>query len=226
MPAALLPVLQVHRQRRPDHGAAGELKVRRHDADHGVELVIQLHRLAQHIAAAREAALPDSMTQDDDVVRSQLHLLRGEGPAQRGLAAQHIEEIERDARAVQPLRLAAARQIEPLIAERGDRREGVVLIAEAEIISRREGELRKSGLEISLANDHELLGSVESQRLEQHGVDHREDGRIRADSQRQGEHRNAGEPRIAAQGAESIAEIPKYRRKHGYGVGRRGGVRR
>ena len=164
------------------------------------------------------------MAQDDDVVRSQLRLLRGEGPAEGGLAAQHVEEIERDARAAQALGLAAAGQVESLPAERGDAREGVVLIAEAEIIPRGERELRKSGLEIALANHHELLGFVEAQRLEQHGVDHREDGGIRADSQRQGQHRNAGEPRVAPQRPKRIPQIPKHRRKHSYGFGRRGGV--
>ena len=158
------------------------------------------------------------MAQDDDVVLSHLCLLRGEGPAESGLAAEHIEEIECDARAVEAFGLASAGEVEPLIAERGDAREGVVLIAVAEIISRGEGELRKSGLEIAFAHDHELLGFVEPQRLEQHGVDHREDGGIRSDSQGESEDRNAGEPRVATQGAEGVAEVAEYGRKHGYGL--------
>ena len=69
MAAALLPVLQVHRQRSPDFRPRRKLKVRRHHADHGVELVVQLHRLAERVAAAGEAPLPESMAQDDDAIR-------------------------------------------------------------------------------------------------------------------------------------------------------------
>ena len=121
----------------------------------------------------------------------------------------------------EPLRRSgspAAGEVEPLIAERGDAGEGVVLIAVAEVISGGEGELRKSGLQIALAHDHELLGFVEPQRLEQHGVDHREDGGIGSDSQGQSQHGNAGEPRVATQGAEGVAEVAEYGRKHGYGL--------
>ena len=70
--AALLPVLQVHRQRGPDFGARGKLKVGRHHADHGVELVVQLHGLAEDVAAAGETPLPEFMAQDDDPVLSDL----------------------------------------------------------------------------------------------------------------------------------------------------------
>ena len=115
----------------------------------------------------------------------------------------------------QALGFAAARQVEALSAHRRDSREGVILIAVSEIVPRRERELGKAGLQIALANHHQLFGLVEAQGLQQNRVHHGEDGGIGSDSQCQGQHRNAGEPRVSAQSPEGITQVPHDRRKHG-----------
>src|ERR1039458_6027022 len=150
--------------------------------------------------------------------------LGSEVPPHRGLAPQHSKDPPCAPRPGEPLGFPAAGQVETSLAERGDSRETVVLIAVPHIIPRGHGELWKAGLQIALANQHQLLRFRVAQRLEQHGVDHREDGGIRPNPQCQSQHRNAGEPRISPKRPESIPQIPQKRRKHGYSVRRSGGT--
>ena len=49
----MLPVFQVHSQRRPYLSAGGEIKIRGHHADDGVKFIVQLQRLSDCIGPAR-----------------------------------------------------------------------------------------------------------------------------------------------------------------------------
>jgi hypothetical protein len=83
----------------------------------------------------------------------------------------------------------------------------VVLVAVGEIIARRKRELGEPCLEVTLANHDQLLRLIEMQRLQQHGIDHREDGAIGADAKRKGEDGHARESGVPGERAKRVAEI-------------------
>src|SRR5882757_9756240 len=98
----------------------------------------------------------------------------------------------------------------------------MVVVAEIHVIAGRERELRKDSLQITLAHHDQLLGLMETEWLQQHRVDHREDRRIRPDAERQGENGDYCEARIALQGPESILQVAEKGSKHDRAVRRRG----
>ena len=91
----------------PDVGGGGRIgEARRHHANHGVLLAAE-HDGAPHCAGvARKAALPQSVTDQDDVRTTGTVFFRPEHAAQCGPRAQHGKEIPGDGCALQSLRFA------------------------------------------------------------------------------------------------------------------------
>src|SRR6185312_8029677 len=85
--------------------------------------------------------------------------------------------------------------------------EEVIFIAIRYVVAWRQGENGKASLQIALAHLHQLTCLVETQRVEQHGIDDGEDGAIGAVVQCQGEHRDERESRIAGEGPKGIAKV-------------------
>jgi hypothetical protein len=54
---------------------------------------------------------------------------------------------------------------------------------------------------------HDAVGAGVGKRVQQDGVDEREHRRGGADAEREGEHGDGGEARVAAQGAEAVADV-------------------
>jgi len=61
------------------------------------------------------------------------------------------------------------------------------------------------------ADREQLLGTLDRQRAQHHGVDKAEDGRVRADAEGQRQQRHGGEGRIAREGAQGISNVPDER---------------
>ncbi len=58
-----------------------------------------------------------------------------------------------------------------------------------------------------LEDGHESIGITKGRRLDQHGMDDREDGGVGANAQRQRQHHRCREPRRAAQRAQCVLDV-------------------
>jgi hypothetical protein len=56
---------------------------------------------------------------------------------------------------------------------------------------------------------HDAVGAGVGKRVQQDGVDEREHRRGGADAEREGEHGDGGEPRVAAEGAKAVADVSR-----------------
>ena len=93
--------------RRPDVGAGGRVgETGRHHAYYGVLLAVECDGLPHQAWVARKAALPQSVADQDDVRPAWPVFFGQEYAAQRGLRAEHREQVLSDGRALQFLRLA------------------------------------------------------------------------------------------------------------------------
>ena len=81
------------RRRHPhvDLARGHEVEVPRHDADHFVGLVVERNPASDDVGCAAEAALPQSVADDDDA-HALVVLVLGEGPTEHGLHAEHAPE--------------------------------------------------------------------------------------------------------------------------------------
>ncbi len=116
----------VERERRPQLHLAiarGELEPVRHHADHFERLTIELQRLARHVRAAAEPALPGAVADDREPLVPGQFFLVGEDAADHRLHAKDAEERGRRLDARDTLRLVRARQREPAMAKRAHGRQ-------------------------------------------------------------------------------------------------------
>ena len=200
--------------------AAGKIETGRHHADDRVALAVQVEGLAGYLRVGAEAALPQAVAHDDHATGSGPVLFGQERAAQLRLDAQQGKEVGRDALAVNPLRLADARQVKALVGGRRHAFKDLVLITPVYVVSHRGRVARVSASGVVLPDHHEPFGVSIRQGAQQHRVDDTEDGAVRADPQGQSDHGDGGEagvfperPQAVAQVApESSQKIPPLRR--------------
>src|SRR5207237_10865937 len=100
-------VVGIETERRPDvdRAARRKIEVRRHDADDGVRLCVELNRAAEDARRPAEMPLPERAADDGDVVLARLAFFGGERAAEDRVRAKHGEQIRRgtDARNVERL---------------------------------------------------------------------------------------------------------------------------
>ena len=87
------------KERSPDACAARETETRGEHADDRRGLTIQDHRTSDNPGVAAEPPLPQPIAQEHDPGTRSLLFIRREGPAERGLNAEHREEPGRHVRA-------------------------------------------------------------------------------------------------------------------------------
>ena len=205
--AAILPAGVFRRlaDRRPQLDAARELEVGRHDADHREAAVVERHLLIEDAGVAAEAPLPERVAEHGDRLRARLVFVIGEEAAPQGIDAQRLEQLSRHHAAGQPLGLARARQVVALAAVDADVLEDLVLRPPVLVVRVSDGHL--INLRARLPQVDEPLGFGVGQRLEQHRIDDAEDGRRRADAERQRQHRDEGEAGVPEQHARAVAQV-------------------
>src|SRR6266571_1728621 len=127
---------------------------------------------------------------------------------------EHIQQVGRDRCGLDVARVSGARQV---VALRPDGRDaGEVLPQRAQVVEFRE---RHAEPHASEPGEHDLDEPVRSgvrQRLEQHGVDCAEDGRVGTDAEREGEHSDQREAGALGEGADGVAQILEERVHHSY----------
>ena len=162
-----------------------KLKGGRHDADHGVVLIVERDALIDDVAVSSETSLPETVAQHHDSI---LLLGRSEHAPGGRLRFEHRKEIRRNVSAANPFRLRSARHVEAVIRVRSDGVEDLCLLRVVVVL----GSLRAQAFDIEravVAPDHvQAIRVWKGQRSQQDSVDHAEDRRARADSQRERDH--------------------------------------
>src|SRR5438874_12511385 len=98
-------------------GARRRLKTGRHDADDRIRPSIEANRFADDAAVAAEPATPQRIAQQHNAMAPRLILVMRERPAHGCGHTEHREQIGRDRRALESLRLSIADEIEISILE-------------------------------------------------------------------------------------------------------------
>ena len=184
-----------------------ELEVRAEHPDHGVRLAVQHERAPDDVRLAPEAALPQTVRQNDDAAARPV-LFRQEGAPVHGVGAEQLEETFRDARPQEILGLAGAAEVHRPGIYRRHAFEAPGPISPVPEVRRSDIHGTVAVVRIGLPERHEAFRVGEGWRLEKHGVDDGEDGRRRADRQRQRQYRGGGEAGVPAQQPQTVADVP------------------
>ena len=149
-------IVWIEAERRPDVDVAAWRKIecRRHDADDGVRLRVELNRPADRTRRSAEVTRPERTAQDCNAIRAWLLFLRKKRPAERGRGAEHLEQIRRRPHARNVERLRTARERVSELPESHHRLDGARLLPPIDVGERRY-EIRVAG-RVLLPYDHEL----------------------------------------------------------------------
>ena len=203
------------------------------DADDRELRVVHRDRLADHVRIAAEAIAPVRVAEHRDRAVAALAIVVGADDAPDGRAdAEHLEERARHELARHALGLALDADVHgeaPAGEEAGEdlrrRRRvrhrpararqprGRVDEAVPEVFVHRERQhvaARIAAVVVArAAEQHELLGLSHGDRAQQHFVDQREDGGVRADAQGDRQQRDRREKRGAAEAADGVSQIAR-----------------
>src|SRR5262249_45991471 len=119
------------------------------------------------------------------------------------------EDVRRHAYPGDPFRFIAIRQTHRFFSDHRDLLEDAIRLLQISDVGIRNWPLNEVLLLIFRPNNHQLLGIAVRQRREQHGVDHAEDRRIGADSQRQREYNDQTEAPPLAKATDGITHVLK-----------------
>ena len=179
----------------------------RHDPDDFMRDVGNRDELADDVRPAPVLFLPNVVAQDDDRLGVGYGVLGQKRAAHQGAFAEDAEVILRDQAAGHRGRLLDLGQVVVIVTAGGDGFEGSDLFLEFAKAGRRHRFARIILLQISRLHRENAIGVRIRQWRHENGVDHREDGGVRADAERKGEDRDEGEPRRFPELAKGVAEI-------------------
>ena len=193
-------------ERKPDIHARGRIHFRRHHANDRDRTAMKCNRAPNNLRVAVKGAVPQTIADDRERRRARFVFVFAVGPAELRLEADRVEEICGRERNGDPLRLTPGNVAEMEGFEAGQR-EMLKRSAVAPPID----VIRQRDRGICSVDDfvqvNEPIRLRIGQRPEQDVVDDAEDGAVRADAEREGEHGDDGEARRFAELAESEAEI-------------------
>ena len=201
-------------ERQPQVAAIGETKRLRHDPDDAVRTPVHEHGPAQHRGIAPEAIAPH-------VVAEQHHRRRGiigtDGAADLRAYSQHREQLGRRPGRTPAVRAAFRAQRRRAVPERGDRLEGTLLLPPGDpVAGGRTPALAARAVRPALEVD-DALRLLEREAAQHHPVHHAEHGCGQANAQREGQHGEEGEARLAQQRPGCLAQLVDHGRA-GLGV--------
>ena len=207
-------------RRRDVEGAADlqaeEIAVR--DADDRERVAVEVNRFSDHVRAAAILALPEAVTEDRHrSIRSAAAPVivgREETPDVRRYA-ERVEEPPADEEALRVARLAAGVQVEARVAVGADADQHRLVIAD--VLPLRIGQRGVRAANALEPQDHQPIGLVHRQRLEDQRVDQREDRDIGADAQRQRQKGHAADNRRLPHLPDGEFQVPDERRHKSHG---------
>jgi len=181
----------------------------RHDPDDREERAVERDGLADDRRVAAEALAPETMADHRDAL-ARVGGTLGKARAEHRLHAEHQEEIRRGLDGVDALWIAAGlgqRQLR--IPPRRGFVEHLRQAAIVDEVDRRNPLVRQPLAVVGLPHRCQAIGIGIRQRAQNHAVEDAENGRGRADAQRERQHRGDGEARRAAQQAPAEADVLK-----------------
>src|SRR6185369_17627763 len=152
--------------------------------------------------------LPQTVTEDDDLIFSELILFRQKLAAHDRVRTDNFEVTGRDCGPIQLLGIAVARQGHRRTAERRDVFKDSVLFFPVEEVRGCDAPLAM--LRHVLPNRHESIGSVVRQRIQQHCADDAEDRRVRTDPQSQRDHSDERHAGVLREHSQSVPNVLKH----------------
>jgi hypothetical protein len=190
--------------------SASGTKPGRHDADDLIRLAVQLDRRSHRRRLAREEARPKTVRDDDDVLVSRLVVVALDRSTRLRRHAEHMEPVARDALTRHTLGVAArARQIRAEIRLDGDRLEAARLVAIVTEAGGRNGRFHAVERRIEVLDRHEHPGVAVGQGPQQNRIYDAEDGRVRADAERQRDEHDGREDRTLSESPEAVGDVAK-----------------
>jgi hypothetical protein len=200
-PVLIDPLLggRAERARRHGHVDVVFLRVVRHvrqHADDGVRTIVHLKHLADDVRIAAELRAPVRVAEDQHRVGSRRIVAGDERASEHGPDAEDVEEIVRHDADIDAVGLAALEQIEihlMIFDQRVERRRPLAIVVEFFDRDARVGPSRERR---RLAQHDEPVAIGVWQRLQQHAVDHAEDGRVRADAEAERHDGDGGEAAV------------------------------
>ncbi|HWT44914.1 MAG TPA: hypothetical protein VN085_03070 [Vicinamibacterales bacterium] len=174
----------------------------RHDRQDRSRPSVQREGRADNCGIGAEPPHPDAVPEHDAVG---IRVAAVKGVTDEGAHAEHVEERRRDAGAGNLLGIAAPREGEREVTDRGH--PGKARRLRAEVHHPRGGERRRLAVGFPVPQEHDVARIGERQRTEQHGVDDAEDGRVGADADRQRQQRHDREARRPPQPAHRIVDV-------------------
>jgi hypothetical protein len=206
MPGTIVGQFRSPRTEREDHvGGLHELERRGKNANHGVRPVIQRDCLANDGVAAAEAPLPETVAQQNRRTAGGLIFVICKGAAANCLHSQQGKQIVRRHLRLQAFGLARAGERHGRIPCRRYPLERPILHSPVLQILPRRSDCRDG--RHPLRHQAQARGIAKRQRLQEHRLDHAENGGVRADSYSQGEHRDGRESRTLQKPAHGVAEV-------------------
>ena len=213
--AALLRAFLGEHHGRPEvRGLSGErsrlqeeAETRRHDADDRDGTAVDLDGPPDDGRIAAEAALPEAVAEDHDLIVPVGTFVGREGAAEHRRDAEGREEARHDELRDELLRPAVAGEVDPVVVETGHRRERRFPLLPPAVVERGDDVLAAGTLRALFPDRHETGRLLEGQTLDEHGVDDREDRRVRADAQGESRDRDGGEAGVFAERAGREAEV-------------------
>ena len=170
-----------------------ELEFGRHNADDRVTAAIQKKRFADKKRIGIKPALPQSLTDDDDIVVSFALFFAGKSAAFDRFDAEQGKQCRRHDRSGDSFWEIAAAEIKRFVVKGGDVRAAVKLILQIEIFGRRNRNSIETLGRKSFPEEDQLGRLLVRQRSDQQRVDQAEHRRVCADGQRQSCDRNGRE---------------------------------
>ena len=174
-------------------------------------LAVQLNVSTDDGGVGGHLRFPEAEVEKRDAFASRLVFVCAEEPTERGLHAEHRQQLRRRLAGRDALRLAGvARQVRAVARvvgrDVGCRTQRVAQVPHFGLGNRvlRDALSRKPAPDL-----HELLRAVEGERTQQHRVDHAEDDGVGADAERQREHGDGGEAGRLGQHANGVSKVLK-----------------
>lgn len=188
-----------------DAGDVIECEAARHHPDDGVGGVIDFQRSPDNVGIAAEITLPEAVVENNHRVAC---IERLDHPAEKGVHTKEGLGILCEVHARDVFRQPVAGDLQIPVAKAKHR---LNRGCKAQVITLCLAKGKPAKLVRMLLVDevgvHDAVGVGVGKRVQQDGVDEREHRRGGADAEREGEYGDGGEARVAAQGAQAVADV-------------------
>ena len=198
-------VFSVEAGRHPQLRVRGKAESGRKHADDGVHLAVDLQVRLREVALRPEVLPPVPLADEDGGRGSLLVVGRAEVPPEQRPDAEDPEEAGRHVRHVRARGLEGARNRHEVVVVPGHRLETAVLIPE--VVEVRVRQARGPALRGDLEDGHDPARVGVRQRPKKDAVDDAEDGRRRADTERERDDHDRGDAGLLAQHPRRVPEV-------------------